>query len=40
MGIKSIKAREILATVGNPTVEVKVVLDSGAVGVASVPYGA
>jgi len=38
--IIDIKAREILASGGLPTVEVKVCLRSGAVGVASVPYGA
>ncbi len=40
MKIKSIKAREILDSRGNPTVEAEVRLDSGAVGVASVPSGA
>ncbi|MCD6390957.1 MAG: phosphopyruvate hydratase [Dehalococcoidia bacterium] len=38
--IKSIKAREILDSRGNPTIEVEVVLVDGAVGVASVPSGA
>ena len=38
--IKSIKAREILDSRGNPTIEVEVVLADGAVGVASVPSGA
>jgi enolase len=38
--IKSIKGRQILDSRGNPTVEVEVVLDDGAVGCASVPSGA
>jgi enolase len=38
--IKQIKAREILDSRGNPTVEVKIVLDNGSVGIASVPSGA
>jgi len=38
--IVDIKAREILASGGLPTVEVEVYLKSGTVGVASVPYGA
>ena len=38
--IKDIKAREILDSRGNPTVEVKVTLGSGTVGVAKVPSGA
>jgi len=38
--IKSIKAREILDSRGNPTVEVDVILESGIVGRASVPSGA
>ena len=38
--IKEIKAREILDSRGNPTVEVDVVLDSGALGRAGVPSGA
>jgi len=37
--IIDIKAREILASGGLPTIEVKVYLRSGAIGVASVPYG-
>lgn len=37
--IKEIRAREILSTGGFPTVETVVVLETGAVGVASVPYG-
>ena len=35
-----VRAREILDSRGNPTVEVEVVLDSGAVGRAAVPSGA
>lgn len=38
--IKDISAREILDSRGNPTVEASVLLESGAVGVASVPSGA
>ena len=38
--IKSIYAREILDSRGYPTVETEVVLESGAVGIASVPSGA
>src|SRR5690348_4153252 len=38
--IADIRAREILDSRGNPTVEVDVVLDSGAVGRAAVPSGA
>ena len=38
--IESIYAREILDSRGYPTVETEVVLESGAVGVASVPSGA
>jgi enolase len=38
--IKSIKAREILDSRGNPTVEVIVVLSDGATGIAAVPSGA
>lgn len=38
--IKSIKALEILDSRGNPTVRVKVVLNNGTTGVASVPSGA
>jgi enolase len=37
--VKDIRAREILSTGGFPTVETVVTLGSGAVGVASVPYG-
>lgn len=40
MKIKQIKAHEILASGGYPTVEAEVTLDSGAKGRASVPYGA
>ena len=38
--IKNIYAREILDSRGNPTVEVEVTLESGIIGVASVPSGA
>src|SRR3954468_7977547 len=38
--IKSVKAREIIDSRGNPTVEVDVVLASGAFGRAAVPSGA
>jgi enolase len=38
--IRSLRAREILDSRGNPTVEVEVVLDSGASGRAMVPAGA
>ena len=38
--IKEIRAREILDSRGNPTVEVDVVLESGTVGRAAVPSGA
>jgi enolase len=38
--IKSVKAREILDSRGNPTVEVEVTLDNGALGRAAVPSGA
>jgi len=38
--IKSIKAREILDSRGNPTVEVEVALTDGTTGLASVPSGA
>ena len=38
--IKSLRAREILDSRGNPTVEVDVTLEGGAVGRASVPSGA
>lgn len=40
MKIQKIKAREILDSRGNPTVEVDVVLESGIMGRASVPSGA
>jgi enolase len=39
-GIRSVRAREILDSRGNPTVEVDVVLESGAQGTARVPSGA
>src|SRR5204862_4235356 len=38
--IADIQAREILDSRGNPTVEVEVMLDSGAIGRAAVPSGA
>lgn len=38
--IKKVKAREILDSRGNPTVEVEVVLEDGSKGVAAVPSGA
>jgi enolase len=38
--IKNIKAREILDSRGNPTLEVEVILDDGTVGRAAVPSGA
>jgi len=38
--IKSVKAREILDSRGNPTIEAEVVLADGTAGVASVPSGA
>lgn len=38
--IKSVHAYEILASGGYPTIETRVELDNGVVGVASVPYGA
>ncbi|MBI2138718.1 phosphopyruvate hydratase [Candidatus Woesearchaeota archaeon] len=37
--IRSISAREILSSSGLPTLEVKVILESGIAGTASVPYG-
>ncbi len=40
MKIKDIKAREILDSRGNPTVEVDVILENGIVGRAAVPSGA
>lgn len=40
MKIKDIKAREILDSRGNPTVEVDVILENGIIGRASVPSGA
>jgi enolase len=39
-GIASIHARQILDSRGNPTIEVEVILDSGARGAAAVPSGA
>jgi len=38
--ISDLMAREILDSRGNPTIEVRVILDDGAAGVASVPSGA
>ena len=38
--IEFIDAREVLDSRGNPTVEVEVILDSGAAGRAIVPSGA
>src|SRR5579883_3413037 len=40
MTIQSIKAREILDSRGNPTVEVEVILEDGSAGRAAVPSGA
>src|SRR5947207_12798324 len=40
MNLRTIQAREILDSRGNPTIEVDVVLDSGARGRAAVPSGA
>ena len=40
MKIETIKAREILDSRGNPTVEVDVILDYGIMGRAAVPSGA
>ncbi|MBN1984821.1 MAG: phosphopyruvate hydratase, partial [Prolixibacteraceae bacterium] len=40
MLISDVKAREILDSRGNPTVEVEVLLESGAFGRAAVPSGA
>ncbi len=40
MRIKNISAREILDSRGNPTLEARVELESGKIGVASVPSGA
>ena len=38
--IKKVKAREIIDSRGNPTVEVDVVLEDGTLGRAAVPSGA
>ena len=38
--IESVHGRQVLDSRGNPTVEVEVVLDSGARGLAAVPSGA
>ncbi len=40
MKIKTISAREILDSRGNPTVEAKVILENGLVGIGKVPSGA
>ena len=40
IGIEDIRAREILDSRGNPTIEVEVFTDDGSVGKASVPSGA
>ena len=40
MKIKDVKAREILDSRGNPTVEVELELESGIKSMASVPSGA
>ena len=40
MTIKQIKAREVLDSRGNPTVEADVILDNGVFGRAMVPSGA
>ncbi|MFC1768408.1 phosphopyruvate hydratase [Nanoarchaeota archaeon] len=40
MKIKSIVAREILSSGSTPSIEVKCELESGTIGIASVPYGA
>ena len=37
--IKDVRAREILSTSAQPTIETVVTLEDGTVGVASVPYG-
>ena len=39
-GIEAVFAREVLDSRGNPTVEVEVTLEGGAVGRAAVPSGA
>ena len=38
--IKAVRAREIIDSRGNPTVEADVILSSGAMGRAAVPSGA
>lgn len=40
MKITAVKAYEILASGGYPTIEVQVILDNSSIGTASVPYGA
>ena len=39
VAIKNVRAREILSTSAQPTLETVVTLEDGTVGVASVPYG-
>lgn len=39
-GIQTIRAREILDSRGNPTIEVEVMLEGGVTGRADVPSGA
>ncbi|HPN73418.1 MAG TPA: phosphopyruvate hydratase, partial [Candidatus Omnitrophota bacterium] len=38
--IKQVKAREILDSRGNPTIEVDIILEDGSLGRAAVPSGA
>ena len=40
MRIQKIKAREVLDSRGNPTIEVDCLLDDGSIGRAAVPSGA
>ncbi|MBI5389023.1 phosphopyruvate hydratase [Candidatus Woesearchaeota archaeon] len=40
VSIQKITAREILSSGSTPSIEVKVVLDDGSIGIASVPFGA
>ena len=40
MKISSIKARQILDSRGNPTIEADVILEDGSIGRAAVPSGA
>ncbi len=39
-GIKDVKAREILDSRGNPTIEVDIILQDGSFGRAAIPSGA